>query len=140
MRERLARLAPDACFASPMARTTETARLALGESATPPELLDDLREVDFGAWECLTYDDLLQRDPDGAKRWCHAGSDFQFPDGDSVADFRRRVGKCIYPFLSTNIERPVLSDELRTRLADYFKDDVEQFREFCGRDFAEWSV
>ena len=56
------------------------------------------------------------------------------------ADFRRQVGKVIYPFFSTRIERPVLGEELRARLADYLKDDVERFREFCGRDFANWSV
>ena len=56
------------------------------------------------------------------------------------ADFRRQVGQLIYPFFSTKIERPVLREQLRARLADYLKDDIDQFRELCGRDFADWSV
>ena len=56
------------------------------------------------------------------------------------ADFRRQVGKRVYPFFSTRMDRPVVSDQLRAKLTDYLEDDVNQLREFCGRDFPEWSV
>ena len=38
------------------------------------------------------------------------------------------------------VERPQVSDKLRRELTARLKDDIDSFREFTGRDFADWSI
>lgn len=46
----------------------------------------------------------------------------------------------LYRPFSEPIERPVLSAEDRGALTERLRDDTNRFREFAGRDFADWSV
>ena len=42
--------------------------------------------------------------------------------------------------LSTAVARPAVPEELRRRLEAALGEDIDRFREFTGRDFADWSV
>jgi hypothetical protein len=56
----------------------------------------------------------------------------------------RRVRKALYGIagqrLSRNVERQLLPPDLRRRLGEVLRDDVERFREFTDRPFDHWSV
>jgi len=39
-----------------------------------------------------------------------------------------------------SLERPVVTDRLRDDLAAALKDDIDRFRMWTGRDFADWSI
>jgi len=83
---------PGACFCSPLQRCTETARAAVAGLPLQPELDTDLREVDFGAWEGLSFADIAGKDAAAVDRWARLEPDFRFPGGEGIDDFTTRIG------------------------------------------------
>jgi broad specificity phosphatase PhoE len=59
----LARERIDAAVSSDLTRAAETARIVLGDRATPLRLDPDWREMRFGTWEGLTWDEIVASDP-----------------------------------------------------------------------------
>jgi broad specificity phosphatase PhoE len=56
-----------------------------------PQFDPDLREIDFGQWEDLTYCDALRDNPAAVARWVAYDPDFAFPGGESLKQFQGRV-------------------------------------------------
>jgi broad specificity phosphatase PhoE len=83
---------PGACLCSPLQRCAATARAAVAGLPLQPELDPDLREVDFGAWEGLGFSDIAGKDPAAVDRWARFEPGFQFPGGESIAAFTKRIG------------------------------------------------
>jgi alpha-ribazole phosphatase len=50
-----------------------------------------LREIDFGQWEGLTWEEIERRDDVYARRWIAEYPRLPAPDGESFHDFERRV-------------------------------------------------
>ncbi|HEX7503804.1 MAG TPA: histidine phosphatase family protein [Syntrophales bacterium] len=78
-------------LSSPQLRCRETARIAAGSQGLPVEVDEDLREIDFGRWECLTFDEIVSTDPSVADGWARYDRDFTFPGGERIGDFLSRV-------------------------------------------------
>lgn len=76
-------------FCSPMLRVRET----VGHSEL--DLLcrqdEDLREIDFGRWEALSFDEISREYPAEVDRWARLNPDFRFPEGEAYADFLQRI-------------------------------------------------
>jgi alpha-ribazole phosphatase len=60
---RLSREHIDVLFASDLQRAHETARIIAAQQACEIRLDARLREINFGAWEGLTYDEIKHNDP-----------------------------------------------------------------------------
>ena len=86
---RLGREPFDLVVASPLRRSWHSAQLA-GRSA-PVRLEADFREIHFGRWEGLSEDEIRARDPIVYQDWQSGAESFEFPGGESRADFRARV-------------------------------------------------
>lgn len=89
-------LAPGAstwCVASPMQRAQQTAQAVAGPSGLPFSIDPDLREMDFGAWEGLTAEEIAERFPGGLDQWASPAEDTAFPEGESLRRFERRVAR-----------------------------------------------
>ncbi|WP_020177657.1 histidine phosphatase family protein [Methylopila sp. M107] len=94
----LAKAFPDlsghAFIASPLSRAAETMRRVRAGLGLDPAAFgfdDRLREMTFGRWEGLTFDEIRAREPKAMKardadRWGHRP-----PDGESYADVATRV-------------------------------------------------
>ncbi len=50
-----------------------------------------LREINFGRWEGLTWNEIEQRDGAYARRWIAEYPHLAAPDGENFRDFERRV-------------------------------------------------
>jgi broad specificity phosphatase PhoE len=50
-----------------------------------------LREINFGQWEGMTWQEIERRDPNYAHRWIAEYPRLPAPDGESFCDFERRV-------------------------------------------------
>jgi alpha-ribazole phosphatase/probable phosphoglycerate mutase len=50
-----------------------------------------LREINFGRWEGITWEEIERRDDVYARRWIAEYPRLPAPDGESVRDFERRV-------------------------------------------------
>lgn len=78
-------------YTSDLHRTLETAR-AIAEhhelTVTPDPRL---REMDFGQWEGLTYDEIQVKDPEGLDKWSADILGFAPPGGENLVDFSDRV-------------------------------------------------
>lgn len=76
-------------YVSPKLRARQSARLVCGEA---PLIVDDrLREVDFGRWENLTFDEISSGDPEYSKYWFDHPLEIHFPEGEAVPAFLERV-------------------------------------------------
>ena len=80
-----------AVYATPLRRAAATAApiaAAVGREVTP---CDGLTEIDFGAFEGLTPDEIARADPEQYARWTTAPAAIRFPGGESYADVRARA-------------------------------------------------
>lgn len=82
---------PQRCLCSPMRRCLETADAVIGGSGLEKDVQTDLREIDFGHWEKLTFAEISKRDPEGAQRWIKFDKQFSFGDGERLGAFFSRV-------------------------------------------------
>lgn len=94
---------PQLCLSSPLQRSLGTARLALPDTETVTD--PDLREIDFGQWDGLTFTQVQQQDPAGLKRWLRFDPDFRFETGESLGNFFNRVRRVAKRILSQPEER-----------------------------------
>lgn len=75
-------------YTSGLLRTDQTLRLLYGK--VPFEVLPDLRELNFGAFELCSYDDL--KETQAYQEWLkNGGETVPCPGGESGEDFKRRV-------------------------------------------------
>ena len=91
----LARLYPiDHFVVSPLPRARSTAAAIADELGMQPDVRDDLREFDLGAWEGRTFQDL--RDSERLwERW-EADPSFAPPDGESPMSFGNRAEQAFW--------------------------------------------
>lgn len=94
--EDIARIAPylhrqqiDSVHCSPLLRCRQT--LDILGLVGMPQIADDLREIDFGAWEGLTFAEICAQDTAAVDRWARWSEDFSFPQGESIRNFLKRV-------------------------------------------------
>lgn len=86
----LARLNGALFLASPLRRTRETAEIALGAKGCF-EIDANLREIDFGHWEGMSFAEIAAADPAAVDRWAGMDRHFTFPDGEGITNFRERI-------------------------------------------------
>jgi broad specificity phosphatase PhoE len=52
----------------------------------------NLREIDFGRWEGMSFAEIAAADPAAVDRWAALEDAFAFPEGEGIANFRERIG------------------------------------------------
>jgi probable phosphoglycerate mutase len=80
----------DAVYASNLARARETAEIVAARVGLPVIVDEDLRELDFGAWEGLTGDEIRARWPEAFERWASVGLE-RYDGGESHEQLSTRV-------------------------------------------------
>jgi probable phosphoglycerate mutase len=88
----------DGVVSSPLSRTLATAREIATAVDVPVEIVDDLIETDFGAWEGLSFTEAAQRYPEAHGAWLSDAS-VPTPGGESFDDVHRRVGRVLAELL-----------------------------------------
>ena len=91
-----------ACYTSGMLRANQTFEVLFGHSNY--QVISDLREMNFGSWECKTFDELKALE--GFDLWINDKSGtFTFPGGDSSVSFQERVSKGLDELLKRHFLR-----------------------------------
>ena len=67
--EAMAKRSIEAIFASPLKRASDTACAVAAKKRLPVTPVNELREVDFGLWEGLTWDEISKRYPADFAAW-----------------------------------------------------------------------
>jgi alpha-ribazole phosphatase len=94
-------------FCSPLGRARRTAELAAGLGVVIKSD-KNLREIDFGLWEGLSFAEISAAYPAEVVKWAALGKDFTFPEGESTENFRKRVEKATVRMINDPAETAVV--------------------------------
>ena len=89
--QRLAPLAFQAIYSSPLTRCRRGAELIARGRNLPVAILPALRELDFGHWEGLSFSEIAARYPDELDQRLRDLTGFRIPQGESLTDVQARV-------------------------------------------------
>ena len=78
-------------YSSNLCRALQTAEVIASRHELGVIACHELREIDFGSVEGLTYGEISQKHPDLVRSWFSWDFSFRFPDGESIADVNNRV-------------------------------------------------
>lgn len=76
-------------YVSDRKRAIESARMIFTDKKA--EKVPELREIHFGVFEGLTYDQIMKKYPAVYKRWLKDPFSVKIPKAEKLADFRKRV-------------------------------------------------
>jgi broad specificity phosphatase PhoE len=97
----------DAIYSSPMRRARQTADSVADSRPHPVITLAELREVDFGAWTGLNFQQVFERYQARAFEWLHHLEHGTMAGAESGADLRARIEPPLRRILSQHAGRPV---------------------------------
>jgi broad specificity phosphatase PhoE len=112
----------DAIVTSDLQRAVTTAHALGNLKDLIPFIRPRLREICFGEWEALCWDEIEQRDAGFARRWLDNFPHLTAPHGECFSHFRRRVldeiagivenvaGNCIAVVTHAGVLRVVLQE------------------------------
>lgn len=101
------RFQPEALYASPMQRVRETLAPLLARTGLAPVFDDGLREVDFGAWTGLRWEQIHERFGVTAFDWLDQLEQGLIPDAEPPDLFRERVERALNEILTARAGRTV---------------------------------
>jgi len=108
LRDRLSTEKIDAIYSSNLCRASETARIIAARHQLGIVTCNELREINFGNVEGLTFKEISQLYPELTESWFARDLSFQFPGGESVAEFNNRVNKFLHRLAKHVLEETIL--------------------------------
>jgi len=82
---------PAVIYTSPRQRCIDTGRVIAEQCAAPARVLEDLFDLDYGAWTDKTHDEIRSTYPAEYQRWKSQPHLVRFPGGLSLQDVSARV-------------------------------------------------
>lgn len=95
-------------FVSDLRRALQSAQIVERVLRVPVTIVPELREIDLGAWEGLTPDQVNRRFRNGYAKWMASPSSVTIPQAEPMQAFRRRVRRCWRRDLVSGQERSIL--------------------------------
>ena len=92
----------DAVYSSDLRRATATAQAIAASRKIPQVLRPALREIHFGQWEGLRWEQIEQMDPEYAREWAERYPHLPAPSGESFQAFETRVLEEVHRLLDGN--------------------------------------
>ncbi|MBM3836401.1 MAG: histidine phosphatase family protein [Verrucomicrobia bacterium] len=89
----------DAIYASPMKRVQQTVEKLFAAQHARPRFLEELREVDFGSWTGLTWEDVKVRFGISAFQWLDQLDRGLMAGAESAGGFRERIEQALREIL-----------------------------------------
>lgn len=97
-----------AVSSSPLGRARATADIVGARLSLPVTIIDELAEIDHGAFAGLTNDEVEARHPGELARRARSKYRWSFPDGESYADADVRAVAALDAVSATGASSPVL--------------------------------
>jgi broad specificity phosphatase PhoE len=92
---------PRFLFASDLRRAQQSAQVFAAHFAIEPLADARLREVGFGRWDGLRWDEIARHDAERYRHWLDNWVIQEAPDGESFADVLRRTGAWLAALLGS---------------------------------------
>jgi probable phosphoglycerate mutase len=80
-----------AIWAGPLDRCAHTARIIGEAQGLSPDIHPALDDIDYGAWQGHTYDEIRQSDPAGFKSWMSHPDETRIPGADTLQQTSARA-------------------------------------------------
>ncbi|MDQ6987259.1 MAG: histidine phosphatase family protein [Mariprofundaceae bacterium] len=131
-----------AIVSSPLSRCSEPATAWAQAANIPCNIVDDLREMHYGAWEGLTATDIERQFPNMLQRWRENPLGMHIPGAETVESFAARVIKAWQGILAAAEGKHILlvahSGTLRVILAHVLAAPLVTTRR-VAMPYASWS-
>lgn len=82
---------PVAVFTSPLQRCVVTGGKIAAACGIASEVREGLGDIDYGAWQMRTHEEVRVEDPEAYRQWRSAPSLTRFPQGESLQDVMARA-------------------------------------------------
>lgn len=105
---RLAGEQVDAIYASDLQRAEQTARIISEKHGLPVNVDSRLREMSFGDWEGLTYEEIRTRWPEAMDAWLGDPLRVAPPGGETLVQVTGRVRGALGDVIERNIDQTVV--------------------------------
>jgi probable phosphoglycerate mutase len=99
---------PSKVYPSPMARCVVTGDAIAKACNIEAQILDDLNDIDYGAWHSHSYAEMEAAHPQLYATWFTAPALMRFPDGDSLQDLVARMADALRFVLSHHADDTVV--------------------------------
>lgn len=100
----------DKCYSSPLTRCLQTCEIIYPEMA--PEIIEDLKECDFGEWEGKSHKELLEN-PQYIE-WIKNNRESSAPGGESKIEFGKRICNALETIVDTVVRNKIYSSAIFT--------------------------
>ena len=108
IKEHLAGTAISACYTSDLSRCSIGADIICARFGITPVKRSELRELNIGAWEGLTWDEITNRWPEEWKARLADMVNYRVPQGENLLDMEARVMPVIREIIEKHKGREVL--------------------------------
>jgi broad specificity phosphatase PhoE len=98
---------PHVMYASPMKRVQQTLAPLAKWTGLQPIILPGLREVDFGAWTGLSWDQVYERHKVSAFDWLNQLETGSIAEAESTGEFRARVDEALRQMLEQSPNKEI---------------------------------
>ena len=105
--EEVANLGIERIYSSDLLRASSTASILARRIGVEVELRENLREIYFGLWEGLSWQEIETRFPQEAGRWKQEFPLRSAPGGEAYAAFTARIERAIEPLLCESYVRMI---------------------------------
>jgi broad specificity phosphatase PhoE len=96
----------DLIYTSDLARARETAEIVGARLGLDVVALRELREIDVGEWEGLTWPEIEERFPEGARKWHEHG--YGWESGETYDELGKRIVEALRRIAGKNPGRRIL--------------------------------
>jgi len=86
---------PVMVYTSPMQRCVETGRAIANACGVESEAIDHLNDIDYGAWQSKSYEEIEKTDPQAFASWFATPHLVRFPNGESLQDMVARTADAL---------------------------------------------
>jgi len=105
---KLSRYKISVAYASDLCRARLTAAFAARRLGVRLEIRPGLREIDFGRWQGLSWEQVLEQSPHLARLWAKQFPHGRVPGGERFSQFKRRIRRELRAIAAANPAQSVL--------------------------------
>jgi broad specificity phosphatase PhoE len=103
----LAQTPLDAVYSSPLLRARQTAEAIAAPHGLAVEVVDDLIEIDVGAWEGRAWDEIEKTDPDAYRAFMTDAAANPYLGGENITTVLARAAPAIEKLMHENVGRRI---------------------------------
>lgn len=98
---------PAAVYASPLSRAVRTAEAITRRLGLTVRVESKLTDIEYGAWQRLTPDEVRQQWPEAHHAWYHAPERAEIPGGETLAQVRERSMTAVRELIARHPDQTV---------------------------------